>query len=218
MKIDEIINDKKLIKLYKDVEDFENIDPNAMGYHNMQHALNVMNTATKIMRQLKIDEEEIRDMQIAAILHDIGAYCGKKGHQIRSYEMAKEYIENNRIKLKNKERVLNAILNHSSGFDNIDLHVIILIFSDKMDIKKTRVAPAGMKDDIMKQFLYIEDIYIEITETKLEVSIKVDEKCDKKKLESYYFIIKMANAVKVMANKLELKPVILFNNNKWLID
>ncbi len=211
-----LINDKNIIKMYKYVEDYENKDPKAMGYHDYTHIVNVTNTMTSIMKQLNISKEEIDDFTVAAILHDIGAYCGKKDHHIRSYHMAKKYIEDNNIILNDKNRVLNAIYNHSFGFNQEDLLSVILIFADKMDMTKTRVAPAGKLNEGMNQFSFVENININITSNELQVHFIVNELCDKQKMEEYYFIDKMLHSVNELAKRLNLQPKILYNENPWL--
>lgn len=214
---DLIRNDDYIKKLYDAVEKFENNDPNAFGYHNYTHAVNVLNLGVNLCQELKVSEEDQEVFKIAALLHDIGAYCGKKNHQIRSYEMANEYLAKYDIEKSKKERILNLILNHSEGFDNEDLMVIMLIFSDKLDITKERVAPYGKLDEGMKQFLNIEKIEFKIIDNTLNVYFKINENCEKEKLENYYFIPKVGKSIKAMANKLNLEFKIFYNNDIWNI-
>ncbi len=213
--IKKLLTNENLINLYKQVEDYENIDPLAMGYHNYTHALNVLNLMTSIMEQLNINKDDINDYQVAALLHDIGAYCGKKDHHLRSGEMAKSFIEENNIILKDKNRVINAILNHSSESKELDLLTAILIFADKMDMTYQRVAPAGKYDIGMKQFLHVEKIDVKITENSLNVYFKVDNNCNKKEIENYYFFAKMIKSIESLSEKLNLSYEVYYNNEIW---
>ncbi len=212
--MNELFNNQYIKDLYDIVEKFENNDENAMGYHNFSHAVNVTKLLTTILKQLKFDEDKISDLQVASMLHDIGAYCGKKDHHIRSYEMSKDIV-GNIIPVNDVDYVLKAILNHSDSFDNDDLGIVALIFCDKMDMTKDRVAPAGRLDDGMSQFLFVDEVKIEIENSNFNVTFVVNEECDFSKLNNYYFIPKMFKAVEALSSRLGLKANVYYNNVIW---
>lgn len=53
-------------------------------------------------------------LEVAALLHDIGADAGKV-HAFKSEDMAKIFLENEDVPKDTKEKILSAIRNHSMG-------------------------------------------------------------------------------------------------------
>ncbi len=214
--LDYLVNNQIIIDLYNEVEVFENSDKNGYGYHNLRHAYNVAKMVTVILTYLNFSEKEIEDFQLAAMLHDIGAYCGKEGHQLRSYEMTKKMLSDKLFVAHNKDRVLNAILNHSDSFDNDDLGIVALIFADKIDMTKDRVAPAGRIVEGIREFLHLDSVSVDITDSSFNIYFESDGNCNMKELNNYYFIPKMFKAIEAIANRLNLKHNIYFDKNIWV--
>ncbi len=212
MEIDPYITD-----IYAKIEAMENNDPNGHGYHNLQHAVNVMNMASEILKDLKADKRDVEDVKVAALLHDIGCLEGKENHEIRGYDLAKKYLDENQNLVHDKHRVLEAIKNHRDGFESDDIITLALIFSDKLDLKYTRVAPAGKKEPGMKELLHVLDITVEVVD-KLKVKFVTDGSCNKKELETYYFIPKVFKSISKMADKLNKEYEVYFDENLWHLD
>lgn len=183
----------------------------------MDHVLNVVATTEKILTDLKYPKDFIEEAKVAALLHNIGTIDGKEGHANRSYLMVKEYFSKNNIHLKNEEMVLEAIKIHSDGFDTGNIIALVLIFSDKLDIKKTRVAKEGYNIIGMRQFQYIDDIIISITQYTISVDFKATNGLSKKELENFYFIRKVFSAITSLANKLKINYKVTLNNDIWAI-
>lgn len=214
---EKIKNDKFVIDSYRLAD-----DPNSKDgfwvYHGLPHINNVIEMVEKILIQLNYDEEYIENAKIAALLHDIG-YAGiKKDHEIRSHDIAKKYFNDRRIKLKYEKEILEAIKNHREGFDSNNVMVLALILADKTDIKKTRLAPEGYEIDGLNQYQYINDIIIEKKNDDFIVQFLINKNANKKKLEEWYFTIKVHNAIKSFANHLNFNPKILWNNTEWVLD
>ena len=214
-KFEEIINDKEIIERYKEISKFEKIHKEQYAHHDLQHVINVTNMVEKLLKDLNYDDEFIEEAKIASILHDTGCNLGKDDHEIRSYEFAKDYIERNNIELTNKEMVLGAIKLHRNGFETDNIMALTLIISDKLDIKYTRVAEEGAKLEGIKEYLYIKDIEVNINENILQVNFVCDDKINKKAAEEYYFTKKVFKAINAFAEKMNLTPHILLNNEKW---
>ena len=169
----------------------------------------------ELLESLNFDEEFIDEAQVAAILHDTGCIKGKEGHPERSYEYAKEYLEKNNIHLKNESMVLEAIKNHSNGFDTNNIITLTLILADKLDIKKTRISTEGCKVIGNRQYQYIKDISLKIDKNKLEIYFDCDEQIDLKEMEEYYFTTKLFKAIKSFSAKMKLQPEVFINNEDW---
>ncbi|WP_291648382.1 HD domain-containing protein [Clostridium sp.] len=209
-----IENDKTIIELYNKISEFEDLDK-GWAHHNLEHVKNVAKLVEDLLKKLGYDEKFIEEAKIAAILHDTGAIEGKNNHSLRSYNFAKDYIENNNIILKNKDLVLEAIKIHSDGFNSDNIIALALIISDKLDIKCTRVAKEGYNVKGMKELQYINDILVDIHNKCLEIKFLCDDKINKSELEEFYFITKVFKAIITFSRKMNLNPQVFFNNNEW---
>lgn len=213
-KFKQIQRDEEIVEIYDKISRFEDLDK-GWAYHNLDHVNNVAYLVESLLRKLDYDEKFIEEAKIAAILHDIGAIEGKKGHAIRSYNFAKEYLSKKGIKLEKEDLVLEAIKIHSDGFDSENIIALTLILSDKLDIKYTRVAAEGYNVKGMKEIQYIEDILVDIQKNNLEIKFICNDKINKTELEEFYFITKVFKSIISFSKKMNLKPIVLFNNYKW---
>lgn len=214
--LESIKNDKIIIDIYNKIEDFENLNK-GWAYHNYNHVLNVMNIFDDVLVKLGYDDEFVEEAKIACILHDIGALEGKDDHAERSYIFAKKYIEDNNIQLKYKDLVLEAIRVHSDGFDTDNIMALVLIFADKLDVKKTRVAEEGKNILGMRQLMYINDILVEIIDNRLIVNFLVDDNINISELNDFYFTKKVFKAIETFALKMNLGYKILMNSIEWIL-
>lgn len=208
-----IENDLEIKNIYKEVEEFEVIDK-GWAFHNFIHVCNVMNNVSKILIDLNYDEDTIISSKIACLLHDTGARFGKNDHEIRSYEYAKEYFEKHNFNFKNKDLILNAIKNHSNGFECSDIITLSLIFADKLDIKKNRISEEGKKIVGNRQYAHIEDIKVEIRDGILFIYFYTDGEINIDELNEYYFTKKVFKAICSFSLINGLKHEVLIDNVK----
>ncbi len=117
--------------------------------------------------------------------------------------------------LENEDLVLDAIKIHSDGFESDNIIALVLIISDKLDIKYTRVAKEGYNAKGMKELQYIKDILVDINGNNLEIQFICDDKINKKELEEFYFMTKVFKSIITFSVKMNLNPKVLFNNSKW---
>lgn len=213
-RFEKIKEDKTIIEIYNRISEFEDLDK-GWAHHNLEHVNNVAKLVEDLLSQLHYDDNFIEEAKIAAILHDVGAIEGKNDHALRSYNFAKEYLEENHIILENKELVLEAIKIHSNGFDSDNIIALVLILSDKLDIKYTRVAKEGYNVKGMRELQYIQDILINIYSKKLVIQFLCDERINKKDLEEFYFTMKVFKGIVAFANKMNLTAKVLFNDEEW---
>lgn len=212
-----ITNDKNIINIYKEIEKYEN-ETKGWAHHNIEHIKNVTQITEKILTMLNYSPEFITKGKIACYLHDVGASEGKEEHALRSYQFAKQYFNKNNIYFENIDLVLDAIKNHSDGFDTDNIIALSLILADKLDIKKTRVAEEGKKVIGMRQLLYVEDILIKIENKILTVNFIVDDNLNLQELNEFYFTKKVFKAIESFSNKLKINYQILLNNKEWILE
>lgn len=211
---EEMLNDKSLVELYGKVHEYE-VAQGGHAYHDFNHVVNVATYCEEILKALKFDENFIRETKIAALLHDTGALQGKENHAQRSFEFAQKYLHDNNINLKNKDLVLEAIKNHSGGFDTDNIIQLVLILADKIDLKKSRVSDAGKQVEGIRQCQYIDDIQFEIKEGTFQINFVCDERMNLQELNDYYFTKKVFKAIRSFSNKLALTPKVCINNKPW---
>ncbi len=140
---------------------------------------------------------------------------GKENHAYRSYEYAKTYLEENNIILKNKNLILDAIKNHSEGFDTDNIIQLVIILADKIDIKKSRISKVGKQIEGNRQYQYIDDIQFEIKDNNFYINFVCDAQISLEELNSYYFTKKVFKAIQSFSNRLNLSPKVSINNNLW---
>ena len=209
-----IKNDESIIAIYRKIHEYEDAE-GGYAYHDYNHVNNVANYCEKILKSLKYDDDFVCEAKIAAILHDTGCTEGKENHAYRSYEYAKKYLEENNILLKNKELVLDAIKNHSDGFDTDNIIQLVIILADKIDIKKSRIVKAGKQVEGNRQYQYINDIQFEIKNNNFYINFICSDEINLEELNNYYFTKKVFKAIKSFSNKLNLFPKVFINSKSW---
>lgn len=217
--------EKKYLKMYNDIEIrniYNNIENNfdlnsSWAHHCFSHIESVIDLMEKILRILNIDNTTITKGKIAALLHDVGCTEGKENHAYRSYEFAKDYFKRNNFELEDENLILEAIKNHSSGFETDNILQLALILSDKLDIKFTRPTKLGLEIEGNRQFQYVNDIDVKMDNNVLKFYFTCSDNMNRKELEEYYFMSKIINSVKSFTNKFNLKYDVFINNEKWQI-
>ena len=66
----------------------------------------------KFLAKIENADEEV--VEIAAILHDIGKYKGRKDHNIRSHTLSKKFLQDSKLSIKKQNLILKCILKHST--------------------------------------------------------------------------------------------------------
>lgn len=209
-----IKNDKSIIEIYNKIYEYENAT-GAYAHHDYKHVNNVASYCEKILKSLNYNDDFICEAKIAALLHDTGCIEGKENHAYRSYEYAKKYLEENDIQLKNKKLVLDAIKNHSDGFITDNIIQLVLILSDKIDIKKSRISDIGKQVEGNRQYQYIDDIQFEVANNNFYINFICNEKINIEELNNYCFTKKVFKAIKAFSDKVNLIPKVLINDKLW---
>lgn len=70
----------------------EQLDPNYQ-YHTLEHTEQVVTMVAEIGRRCHLNQQEITLLQIAAWLHDLGYLHVYDGHESKSEDMAREFLE-----------------------------------------------------------------------------------------------------------------------------
>ena len=206
----DFLNNKNVIEHYKKIDMMNPFPFN----HGLKHVKNVCKIMDRLCSTLKIMNEEKDALLIASALHDVGQVNGREEHGKKS----KEYvIENFESELKNDpfyNDILEAIEKHSDqGIIENSLFTILLQFCDKMDFSKER-----LEDNYRERFGYlcyenIDDVDFIYNDEYFGINI-VTSNADNF-VETFLcedFSKKVINAVKILAKKLNKKPVVLNND------
>lgn len=206
----------EVLNIYRKIEK-EEIQNGGWAFHNFEHVKNVSMMAEKILKDLNFDENTIYKCKIACLLHDVGALQGKENHAQRSFIYAQKLFEDNNWVFQGIDDVLDAIKNHSAGFDRDNIITLSIILADKLDIKKTRISEEGLKIEGNRQYGHIEDILVNIENNLLTINFKTDGKINMNEINNYYFTRKVFKAIESFSKKLELKYSILMDGCIWNI-
>ena len=209
-------SNNEVFNIYKKIEK-EEIQNGGWAFHNFEHVKNVSMIAEKILEDLNFDENTIWKCKIACLLHDVGALQGKDDHAQRSFIYAKKFFENNNWVFEGIDDVLDAIKNHSAGFDRDNIITLSIILADKLDIKKTRISEEGLKIEGNRQYGHVEDIIVNIEDNLLTINFKTDGEINIEEVNNYYFTKKVFKAIESFSNKIGLKYSILLDGNIWNI-
>lgn len=204
----------EIIKIYNEIEKKE-ASGGGWAFHNLDHVKNVSKIAEKILEDLNFDEDAIYKCKIACLLHDVGALQGKEGHTERSYEYAKKLFEDKKWIFKDSEIILEAIRNHSAGFETDNIIALAIILADKLDIKKTRISEAGKQVEGNRQYGHIENILISIENNVLSINFITDGNMILEEVNNYYFTAKVFKAVAAFSKKLNLEYRIFIDDKNW---
>lgn len=130
--------------------------------------------------------------------------------------MAKRYLKTNKIKLNNHKLVLDAIKNHSDGFETDNIITLAIIFADKIDLTKNRLNKLGYTMPGVRQMGHINEVRVSMSDGHLSVQFVVDNEFNKAEFETFYFIPKLFRAISSFAKKVDLKPIVLLGDTEWL--
>jgi predicted metal-dependent HD superfamily phosphohydrolase len=75
-----------IIKLLKDKL------PEHLSYHSVNHIIDVINSVEKIAIAENVNQEDLILLKTAALFHDTGFLYGAKNHEVKSCEIAQEYL------------------------------------------------------------------------------------------------------------------------------
>ena len=215
--IEQVINDKDVIAYYEAIKKYED-KRTVYAYHGREHALNVMKISETLLEELKYNKEVIQDAKIAALLHDLGCYCGKANHEQRSFLIASKIIDKKKIKLNNERAVLTAIKEHRNNFLSNNFLTKVLMLADKLDITKDRVAKGGYNVIGMRQLQYINNISINIRNDILIINFITDSKINLDELKCFYFMKKVYKSAQKFAEYLNLQFAIKINDVIWEVE
>ena len=209
-------SDDEIFNIYKNIETKEKRG-GGWAFHNVEHVNNVSQIAEKILIDLNFDEEVLYNCKIACLLHDVGALEGKDEHAERSFQYASKLFFDKGWIFKDSNVVLDAIKNHSSGFESNDILTLAIILADKLDVKKSRISEEGKKIEGNRQYAHIEDIIIDINNNKLTINFVTDNMINMQEVNNYYFTLKIFKAIDSFSKKLDLQYDILIDNKIWNI-
>ncbi len=203
-------------QIMRDLSVLESISKNnevseCYSCHGIYHTLYVEKEVKKILEKIGETKENIMLGEIAARFHDIGCLDGKKNHAKKSYEITKCYLDKYNFKSKQKEIVLQAILDHSKG-EEIKTNVgAALLLADKIHISKERVILDKAHVNYFNiNNLLIDKVDLNIDNKNIHVNFLVDKGYDPFSLSYWPKCIEIPEKVAKFMNR----KCIFYINNK----
>ena len=208
----DILNNKVIKTEYQKID---NINPFPFN-HGLQHIHNVCGIMDKLTKTLGITGEEKDALMIACTLHDVGQATGRDEHGLKARKIAQELFDEELKNNKYYGDILDAIEHHDEKCSTkFSLFTILVQFADKMDFTKRRLEPEYRKK--FKYYIYedLNDIDFIYNDKNFGINILANGIANV--VSEFYaqsFTTKIINAVKVLAEKLKLKPIIEINDKE----
>jgi len=211
----EILLDSQVISLYKKLETVGN---EYYATHDLSHIMNVVDISERIAQVLNLPKQDIENIKIAALLHDIGLATGehlnqKENHAERSAVWAESYLEKFELDKSIISDIVESIRFHGKGMDTI--HSRILTFADKLDINTARITSSGLKVPGNRQYANLTGVDFEIVDNTLHVNFASNGKLDIDEMNEYYFTPKVLMSIVKLAEKFNLRHKTYIDNNPW---
>ena len=90
-----------------------------------------------------------------------------------------------------------------------------MIFTDKIDMSKSRLGHNGYAIMGLRHYQHIDDVIITKDGNNLVVQFLVGDKCDKEELEGWYFVSKVFSVIHSFVDHFGFDVNILWNNEEW---
>lgn len=84
--------------------------PSGMVYHNYTHSLEAVGYARKIGKKSDLDEDDLETVTLAAWFHDTGYLEAYKGHEDKSIEIARNFLQENKYPEDKITKVTDCIV------------------------------------------------------------------------------------------------------------
>jgi HD superfamily phosphodiesterase len=212
---EQIYSDQRIIGMYNSIAEKEKTFSKAYATHDLSHVNRVINNCGRIMRLLRLNNERVAEVKIAALLHDIGCVTGGKGgHAERSYKWSKNYLKNIDLTCEVRTSILTAIREHSGNGN--DLCGKILAFADKIDINADRISQRGLLINGNRQYAHLKPVDFDINDS-LIVKFTSNGKINIEEVNSYYFTKKVMESIQDLANYFNLPHDVFIDGIAWKI-
>lgn len=211
MNYDLLNNDKELNNI---IDSINKVNANNLfACHGRYHTTFVIKNVENLLAKLGFNDAVIELGKIAALLHDIGAIKGKKGHAHRSSEMAVYFLDKTQLSQESKNIIIHAIDDHSNGNEINSPVGAALLLVDKIDISKDRVLELGKQDRWHSNWLNIEKNLLTVEEKNIIINRVVNDKFSKEILSEEW---EKGRTMPVKAsNYLGYKCIFQFNGNRF---
>ena len=197
-----VTTDPAITQIYDQITAIE-LEQHETAHHGMPHILRVTKRTAQLLHGVHAGGTLIEEACLAAYLHDVGKLQGKKDHAARSYQFAKAYFKEHGILLTHEKDVLEAIKEHSNGFDAENPIARALILADKLDISYERLTPYALMETGIRQMRHIRSVRTEIaygTKPMLHVTLECAPEIDLEELRDYPFLRKVERAIDAFAD------------------
>ena len=151
---------------------FDKFYPNMFtACHGRYHAMFVVDKVEHILKSLSYDSRTIELGKVAALLHDTGMITGRWKHNRKSAVLSKVIFDgSDHLSAAEKEMLIQAIDDHSSGKNISSAVGAALLIADKIDYSKNRILPVEVLSESAKIQLEIEKADLNISEKSIIIN------------------------------------------------
>lgn len=149
--------------------------------HSQRHLSIVSSWAKELAEKLDVTEREIRLVEIAGYLHDIGNSINRHDHAMNGAILAYNILTKKGMPYEDACEIMTAIGNHdeNDGYP-VSRLAALLIIADKADVHRSRVryknrSVEGVKNDIHDRVNYaVESSYLDVVGDDITLNITID--------------------------------------------
>lgn len=189
-------------KFYKDTyTKIEELKKDFYVDHGFLHISHVLKNAKSIASQFNLTKKEKQLLYIASVLHDVGYLDGRDDHALNGSIIARNFLEQNKVKLADIDIICNAIANHGGKRSEDFLEPVskCLCIADKLDFVKSRYDKSLAPREIKNLFLCVQDTKFLIEDNKYIIEIYADENFDESAFLDDYFGKKLVAFLKLLS-------------------
>lgn len=149
--------------------------------HSLRHLSIVSNWAKELAEKIGASEREIRLVEIAGYLHDIGNSINRYDHAMNGAILAYNILTKKGMPFEDAAEIMTAIGNHDEKYGYpVSRIAAMLIIADKADVHRSRVryknrSVEGVKNDIHDRVNYaVESSFIDVVGDDIVLNITID--------------------------------------------
>jgi len=181
--------------------------------HSINHALSVVASGERVARLFNLNEKQIDNIKVSALLHDIGINnTGRDNHAHNGANWVQTYLQGKNINGRDLVDIVGAVRYHSCGSSK-ELTALIVTFADKIDYTKSRLLPNGYNERGCRQVAYVLRVDTAIENNCFVVNFVTDGKIDMSELREYYFLKKIFSATENLARHFGLSSKVCFDGD-----
>jgi len=189
-------------KFYKDTyTKIEDLKKDFYVNHGFLHIDHVLKNAKRVANEFNLTRKEKQLLYMACCLHDVGYLDGRDDHALNGSIIARNFLEQNKVKLSDIDIICNAIANHGGKRSDDFLEPVskCLCIADKLDFVRSRYDKSLAPREIANLFLSVKDTRFLIENDKYIIEIYAERNFSESAFLDDYFGKKLVAFLKLLS-------------------